>query len=307
MKYLPLIAALLTAATPASALDDGKGFEWIVRQGFQPSHEPSHGSGIEPSLAKLMGTIRGMPESERKDFLDALVGDTLDFAARSGSGESLDEPRLCIYLLEEFGSDKQKLEAFRNPEGFGTMSLVNSAAKVLATSTDPESVAILTRMAEAQFEKIDQRAARGPGSDEEAPRPGPPEVIFLTALVALNESISPAAPAVASRLHDQFRERYRDLINHEFAASIEKELGKARKVREKRLRDARTETRREPSADGNGVPEQRQEPAPAGAGMNNTPDASKWLWPSIGGGILALAAAWLALKKLSYSGNRTVR
>lgn len=241
----------------------------------------------------FLDDVKKLP-ADRKEKLAAQIAQLTPRLARERFAQPIPRgigPALGILLLQDIGTDEQKINAFRNLDLYG--NLLSWACEALATCEGPEGVRILKQYAESQFDylaKYTPRTTEGEPAEK-------PDVNIYHAIIALAGAYHPDGPVAADRLRDRFIEIAKIRLSADRLAAVEKEfekdMKKARHERESILREKRPNNKRN-SKVGNMNTEASGTIADSSSRVIN----SKWFWLSTAALLLVLAY-WFIWKRKS--------
>ncbi len=204
---------------------------------------------------------------------------------------------LAILILQEFGTDQQKIEAFADLNIYGNSFI--SACMAVATCDGPEGVRILKKNAEDQFSILkadvrkedDRNFAQGQTAESS-------DVKMYHCIIALSGALHPDGPVTAAKLYEEFIEfsesrleknklnRVKEDFEKNMATALEKReilLKNKQKNNEKNVTQANASNAKE---------------APRGG----QPTTSKWLWLGTSfGTILLLLTGCVIMSRKSAS------
>lgn len=189
-------------------------------------------------------------------------------------GES---PKLGILILQEIGTDEQKIEALRDLNLYGDS--LYDACQALSTCEGAEGVRILKQYAESQIPNLE--SGMSPPTSGQVP----PLQKFGDALMALQGAYHSDGPAAASTLFDKFTSILGDKLTKKDFVKIKKDLGEASQRRENLIREMRPYNKRNPK------PESINTASSTDSDPSSQAISSKiWFWP-----VVLIAAALFGL------------
>lgn len=191
-------------------------------------------------------------------------------------------PKLGILILQEIGTDEQKIEALRNLDLYGDS--LSDACQALSTCEGPEGVEILKQYAESQFAELDKDGSQTPKGRAHTK----PDVNIYLAVIALAGAYHPDGLVAADILKNRLLDLAKVRLDATRLASVEKDFAKdmerARHNRENLIREKRPDNKRNPKP-GSISTETSGTIADSSSRVIN----SKWFWPSTAALLLVLA------------------
>lgn len=256
---------------------------------------PSFG---EPSVGPyFLADVKSLA-IDKKEKIAAQLTRLLPLLAKEQALQSngRDSQKLGILILQEIGTDKQKIEAFQELDLFNNS--LYDACIGLATCEGPEGVRILKQYAEKQipdFEREIERQKKNPGPVENTG-----EILasgkFGLALLALQGAINSEGPRAAAVLRDKYISISGDLLTEADHKRLEKELDAASKRRDKFIQE-KDEAR---GTGTNGRPESAESLDKNSNQRAHTISSEKWFWPGISfGTILLFVIGWFQIARKS--------
>lgn len=204
-------------------------------------------------------------------------------------------PKLGIFILQDIGTDGQKIEAFRNPSIYGDS--LSDACAALATCEGDGGIEILKQYAESQFAELAKEGASTPEGRARVK----PDVNIYHAVIALAGAYHPDGPVAAVKLRDRLIGLCKGRLDATRLAAVEKDFAKnmdeARHRRENLIREKRPDNKRNPKA-GSINTETTGTVTDSSSHANRS---GKWFWPgiSIAAILLVLACRILIIRKTS--------
>lgn len=179
-------------------------------------------------------------------------------------------PILGILILQEIGTDEQKIEAFRNLDLYGDS--LSDACVALATCEGDRGVNILKQYAESQFAKLESNdGVRTPEGRVHVK----PDVNIYLVVIALAGAYHADGPIAAEKLRDRLIGYFKSHVNATMLAAIEKDfakdMGKARHRRENLIREKLPDNKR--SLNTGSINKETSGPVSI--------TSNKWFWPSV--------------------------
>lgn len=190
-------------------------------------------------------------------------------------GPKGESPKLGILILQEIGTDEQKIEALRDLDLYGDS--LYDACQALSTCEGVEGVRILKQYAESQIPNLESGMSPSIGGQV------PPLQKFGDALMALQGAYHSDGPAAASSLFDRLTSILGDKLTQRDLVKIKKDLGEASQRRENLIREKRPDNKR------NSKPESTNMATSTDFDPSSQAISSRiWFWP-----VVLIAAALL--------------
>jgi len=289
MKNFSILAIILTLNTI--------GFAQSATEAFQKALDDT---GVvvrpaPPSFGEMMlnpnyfEDLKKISE-EKKANLASRFSKITPLLPKEGYSQTL----LAILILQEFGTDQQKVEAFQNLDLYG--KALDDACRALATCEGNEGAKLLKQYAESQIPGIELEISesRNGSSLERYAGKNPPSIKYFLALKALQGASHDDGPAAVAGMLQRLIDLYGDVLTDKDRDGIRKELEEARLWREKFVKVKPDEQKNGGNAN------QQANDSLVSKSNPQSPAISpkKWIWPSFSiGAVIVSLFGWLFIRK----------
>lgn len=210
----------------------------------------------EPTIdSQLLADIRNLTDDQKKDLAAKLTEIIPQLAEEQSTqpvaGEKLprpmgENPKLGILILQEIGTDEQKVSAFKDLSLYGESR--PDAFAALATCEGDEGVNLIKKYAESQFAVLESQVSKDGVRSLEGVAREMPDVNIYHSVIALYGAYHPDGPVVANKLRNQLMDYCKSRLDATRVDAIEKkftaDMDRTRHSRETLIRKRRPDNKR---------------------------------------------------------------
>lgn len=296
MKFFSILAIIFTLNTIGFSQSAIEAFQKALNDTgvvVRPA-PPSFGEMIlNPNYFEDLKKI----SEEKKANLASRFSEITPLLPKEGYSQTL----LAILILQEFGTDQQKVEAFQDLDLYG--KALDDACRALATCEGNEGVKLLKKYAESQIPGIELeiQKSKSDSNRDEYTDESPPSLKYFLALKALQGAYHSDGPASVSVLRERLVNLYGDLMSDQYRDGIRKELAEASLWREKFLQEKNENLKRSSNAN-----QQGNDSLVSNSNLQSpTSITKKWMWLGLSiGASLASLLSWIFIRRKRIQRNK---